>query len=214
MKKDENGNIVIKDNFFLRYFWFLNFIMFVGALLFKEQRPFEPSYPGNRLTWFLGFALIPIIWAIALFAFFLFLMITCYGFFIYLCLALFIFPFGFVIVWPWNEKKYINCKTDRPSIHPYRRYGLNDEKKFPAPWWFWLPTLLIWPFKGEYFYVAKMVIQNIFFFLVSAKGIVFLCIVSFILLVVWFFRSKYKKIIFEKIKEKIFSPIKVIKKGK
>lgn len=217
MNKDADGNIVMKENFWLRYFWGTNLIKFIESLLFKISSPFEPNYPRNRCTLFWGFILAPVLWIIVLVLGSIVLGLLAIGYFcfaiVYFFTTLVIFPFGFVLVCPWRRKKYILYHNYMPfQFHPYRRYGLNDEKKFPALWWLWLPALLIWPFRGEYFYVLKGAVNFIIPFLFNTTTLIFLGVVVVILLII-----RYRKFFFEKIKEikkKTCLPIVVIKKEK
>lgn len=222
MKKDENGNIVMEENFFLRYLWFTNLVQFIGAILFKKQRPFEPDYPKNRCTRFWGFIFAPIILVIVSFFFCIFwgLWFALYIIMTIICfvISVFTFPFGFAIIWPWNEEKYFfsNERSGSHPLHPYRRYGFKNEKKFPAPWWFWLPVLLVWPFKGEYFYVLMKIINFIIPFLFNTTtGIIFV-VAIFVFCIFLIFRlygrSFWCKI--KEIKKKTCLPIVVIKKQK
>jgi hypothetical protein len=216
MKKDACGRIVMKENFFLRYFWLMNLINFIGSLLFKGNRPFEPSYPKNRCTRFWGFVLMPVIWAVALVCLFAYLMLMAFVITILSLLVLIIFPFGFAIVWPWHEEKYIHYQRNKPFIHPYRRYGLRNEKKFPAPWWFWLPVLLVWPFKGEYFHFFKGIVNLFIPFLFSTTALICLVvvIVAFFIFLLLRLYGKFIWIKIREIKKKTCLPIVVIKKEK
>jgi len=206
----------MKENFFLRYFWWMNLIAFIAALLFKKERPFEPDYPENRCTRFWGFILAPVIWAIALICLFAWLMLMAFAITILSLFVLIIFPFGFAIVWPWHEEKYIHYKKNEPSVHPYRRYGLKDEKKFPAPWWFWLPPLLIWQLVIKEHSPLKSFLHHIFNFIITALShpVTWIC---FGVIIIILLAIRYRKFLFEKIKEikkKTCLPIVVIKKQK
>lgn len=117
IKRDENGNLrARKNNFILKYFFYEN--------LWEALAKNEYTIPKNICNLYWG-----IFWGLAImFPFQLFM-----NSLLIIILTFFAFPFGFLP----------KLKGDN-IIHKYERYGKNDEKKWIAPWKFWIPSLILY----------------------------------------------------------------------
>jgi uncharacterized membrane protein len=187
VKKDKDGRIVLKESFFLRYLWWTNLWRFIirKKISVRDDEPSWPNYPKNLCFLFWGSILAPICWiptivvAIGILLAFVVVLILVVS-------IIFVLPslgilFGFVPEYDGSDM----------SFYPYRRYSYMHKKKIWAPWWFWLPGLLVWLlirrhfsifgsvshiFANNYFLIAMgigVVIAMIFIFFLSTPGRIF-----------------------------------------
>lgn len=158
MRKDESGKIVLRENWFLKYFWGRNFWRWLiqkQILADKKERADKgnPKYPSNICVLFWGSVWAPfgliltLIWAPIAFVGLLMVisLFACIGFF-----------FGFVIV--FADDYY---RGHKELYHRYKKFGKHDEKKIPiAPWEIAAIGLLIWLIVRKSFLFPRWIIGS------------------------------------------------------
>ena len=160
MRKDESGKIILRENWFLKYFWGRNFWRWlIQKQIFTDKKEKtkkgNPKYPLNICVLFWGSVWAPfgliltLIWAP--FAFI--------GF--YVLVGLFVgigFFFGFPFVFVDDY-----CQGDQKMYHQYKRFGKDDEKKIPiVPWEIVAIGLLIWLIVRKSFLIPRQTIGFIY----------------------------------------------------
>ena len=218
MKKDANGRIVLKENFFLKYLWGTNFWRFMMNKTFRWNLiKNNPLKPKNLCSLFWGSVLVaPLCWifTIPLALVFFILVVMLFG---CLCLTSAIsFLFGFMMVSFLHPERYQYHHSEKMfEFHPYRRYGRGDEKRMLiAPWYIWLPTLLVWLLIKKNFLIPRTIINFFTWVFSHPTGLIISGGIVGIIFLVLFFNSNAGKICWEFIKatKKKFCPLITIEK--
>ncbi|MBD3282301.1 MAG: hypothetical protein GF387_01710 [Candidatus Portnoybacteria bacterium] len=195
--KKENGQLIFKKGFFIKYLWGFNSFFFI--LNKFEVRYKAPKYPKDICSLFWGSIIAPLVW-IGNALYILLFTIGILGIIVMLlCMNAIEISLKFFFGTLPRKETISLIEPPQTMFHPYKRYGEYDEKKLLfAPWE--IVTFLL---------VIYLAIRN---FSLTKKGAAYICqmpifwiamiIIAIIVGMIFFFRSTSGKLLIEFLKAK------------